>query len=73
MTAILPPSYWRVRFGSLTEVETAKVLVVLTAAVDLRRFQKTKRGPKKPPPKRNRGEAGHYDTARMLGAVEELK
>lgn len=72
MTAILPPSYWRERFGALSVVEMAAILLALAAAVDLRRFQKSKRGPKKPPPKRTRGKDGHYATARVLGARKDL-
>lgn len=50
----------------------AKMLLTLAAAIDMRCFQKGKRGPKKPPPKRTRGEAGHYATARVLGTAEDL-
>jgi hypothetical protein len=72
MTAILPPCYWRERFGDLSVVEMVKILLPLAAVVDMRRFQKSKRGPKKPPPKRTRGKAGHYATARVLGSAKGL-
>jgi hypothetical protein len=66
MTAILPPCYWRERFGNMSAAEMVKILLALAEEVDMRRFQKSKRGPKKPPPKRTRGETGHYATARVL-------
>lgn len=72
MTAILPPCYWRQRFGNLSAGEMAEILLTLASGVDLRRFQKSKRGAKKPPPERTRGEAGHYATARVLGTAENL-
>lgn len=72
MTAILPPCYWRQRFGNLSAVEMAGILLALAKDVDLGRFRKSKRGPKKPPPKRTRGDAGHYATARVLGTAKDL-
>jgi hypothetical protein len=66
MTAILPPCYWRERFGNLRAAEMVKILLALAEEVDIRRFQKSKRGPENPPPKRTRGETGHYAASRVL-------
>lgn len=62
----LPEEHWRFLDG-LTEAELGTWLLGIAKRVRLQRLQKHPRGPKKPPPKRNRfAKHPHVATARLL-------
>jgi hypothetical protein len=66
MIAIGEPN-WAEAFGDLRPKPLADLLVTLAGKVDLLRFQKHPRGPKKDPPKRSSGKRQkHVATARLL-------
>lgn len=66
MMVAIPPAHWHV-FNDLSAAEMAGVLKDMASHVLLRRYRKTPRGPKKPPPKRSRYKNGeHVATARIL-------
>lgn len=66
MLIILPEEYWKQSYGPMSAQELAAILLRLAQQVNLRRFRKSVRGPKKPPPKRNRGKPGHIATSKVL-------
>lgn len=67
MMIAIKPSHWTKAFAQLTAAELAELLKQLASKVDVRRFKKHKRGPKKPPPKRTGGlREKHVSTARLL-------
>ncbi len=58
---------WTKAFGSLTAEQLAELLRELAGNIRLSQFQKRKRGPKRPPPKRTSGaKAPHVSTKRLL-------
>jgi hypothetical protein len=62
----IPGRRWKI-FRALTAHELAKVLKDLAGKVNLRRYQKHPRGPKKKPPKKSAYKnGGHVSTARLL-------
>jgi IS4 transposase len=67
MMIVLPPEFWRRRFGALNDSEMAARMLQLAQQVDWSRFRKHRRGPKRPPPdvgtKTNRN---HVSTKRVL-------
>lgn len=66
MMIALPAKHWDL-FRRLDEREFATLLKELAAQIDLRRFRKHPRGPKKPPPKKLSGaKIKHVSTARIL-------
>jgi hypothetical protein len=66
MMIAIPPGRWQI-FRKLTDAQFAKLLKDLAAKIDLRRFRKHRRGPKKPPPKKSSGaKIKHVSTARIL-------
>jgi Transposase DDE domain len=66
MMVALPPSHWQV-FNDLSVAEMAQILKEMASHVSLKRYRKTPRGPKKPPPQRRRYKNGeHIATARVL-------
>jgi len=66
MMIAIPPGRWQI-FRELTDAQFAKLLKELAAKIDLRRFRKHRRGPKKPPPKKSSGaKIKHVSTARVL-------
>jgi hypothetical protein len=68
MMVALPPPRWA-RFRRLGPAEFAAALQEIAAHVELARYRKSKRGPKKPPPKRNRYQnGGHVSTHKLLTA-----
>jgi IS4 transposase len=70
MMVAIPARHWRV-FRTLTATELARVLKELASHINLRRYQKHPRGPKKPPPKKSKYKnGGHVSTARLLAARE---
>jgi hypothetical protein len=67
MLVALPPQTWRRKFGSLTPRALAHALDAMAKYVRPEQFRKTKRGPKKPRPKRTSGKRNHHvSTARLL-------
>jgi len=67
MMIAIAPRHWTKAFAQLTATELARLLKQLAADVDVSRFKKNKRGPKKPPPKRTGGlRKKHVSTKRLL-------
>ena len=67
MMIVLPPEYWSQRFGEMSAAALAKELRRLAKLVRMRQIQKSKRGPKKPRPKRTPTKRHpHVSTARIL-------
>jgi len=67
MMIVLPPEFWSQRFGEMSEPVLAKELRRLAKLVQMRQIQKSKRGPKKPRPKRTPTQRHpHVSTARIL-------
>jgi hypothetical protein len=66
MMVALPPERWA-RFARMQPPTLAAVLTDIAAHVDLPRYRKSKRGPKKPPPKHSRYQnGGHVSTHKLL-------
>lgn len=62
----VPPETWE-QFRLMSPRQLARELVRLAHHMDLRRYRKHPRGPKKPPPPRRRlGAGGNVSTARLL-------
>lgn len=67
MMIAIEPRHWTKAFSRLTAEELAALLKQLAKKVDVSRYKKRKRGPKKPPPKRTGGmREKHVSTARLL-------
>ena len=67
MTVAIPDRQWERQFGDLSPRQMAKLLMMLAGKVNLKCFQKHRRGPKKPPPKRTyHKHRPHVSTARIL-------
>lgn len=66
---ILDPSTWTEAYANLTAAQLARTLERLAAAIDLSRYRKHKRGPKKPPPRMKKANRNHISTARVLAAA----
>lgn len=66
MMVAVPPCHWK-PFRTLTPAAMARVLKQLAQNINLRRYQKHPRGPKKPPPKKSKYKnGGHVSTAKLL-------
>jgi hypothetical protein len=66
MTIAIPASAWRV-FQQLSDKQLLELLKELAAIVELPKFRKHPRGPKKPPPKKQSiAKITHVATARIL-------
>ena len=66
MMIAVPPRCWRI-FRAMEDAEFADVLQQLVRNIDLAKFQKHPRGPKKPPPKKTSGvKIKHVATARII-------
>ena len=66
MMIALPPPRWAVVAG-MAVPEFARLLKEMAARVDLHRYRKSPRGPKKPPPKKSRyRNGGHVSTHKLL-------
>jgi IS4 transposase len=73
MMIAIQPRHWTKAFSQMTADEIAHVLKELAGNVDVRRFRKHKRSPKKPPPRRTGGlREKHVSTARLLAARERV-
>ena len=67
MSVAIPARHWQKQFGTLTSRQMANLLLKLAKQVNLDHFQKHRRGPKKPIPKRTRYKnKTHVSTARIL-------
>lgn len=62
----VPSSYWTKHYASLTPAQMARELVRIARTVNLLRYRKHKRGPKKPTKKFSKKHRGHISTARVL-------
>ena len=65
MLIAVPADEWK-PFQRLTASGLAKVLKQWARRMDLAKYPKTKRGPKKPPPRRRPAPRQHVATARLL-------
>lgn len=66
MEIAVDPTKWE-RYGELSPRQLARELMRLAKRIDLSRYPKKKRGPKKPKPKRKSGKRNHHiSTARIL-------
>ncbi len=66
MMIAIPAKHWQV-FQKMSVAELASTLKSLARGVDLSKYQKHPRGPKRPPPERIRtGKTHHVSTARVL-------
>jgi hypothetical protein len=66
MMVALPPAQWAV-FQRMGPQEFAAALTAMARQVDLAAYRKSKRGPKKPPPKRSAYQnGGHVSTHKLL-------
>lgn len=66
MMVAIPARHWK-KFRTLTPAQLARVLKKLATHVNLRRYKKHPRGPKKPPPKKTKYKnGGHVSTAKLL-------
>lgn len=62
----VPESYWEEHYSRLPPAKMARELIRLAQRVNLRRYRKHKRGPKKPSTKFNKKQRSHVSTARIL-------
>ena len=70
MMVAIPPCQWT-KFRALTATELARVLKKLVTNINLPRYQKHPRGPKKPPPKKSKYKnGGHVSTLRLIATRE---
>jgi hypothetical protein len=65
MMIALPPSQWAV-FGPMAPAELAAALRQMARAIDLERYRKTTRGPKKPKTRKVYKNGGHVSTHEVL-------
>jgi IS4 transposase len=66
MMVAIPACEWKI-FDALTPAEMAQVLKTLASNLNLRRYKKHPRGPKKPPPKKTKYKnGGHVSTAKLI-------
>lgn len=66
MMIAVPPRRWRV-FRDLPAAELARTLLAIAAHVNLAKYQKHRRGPKRPPPKKTSGaKIKHVSIARLI-------
>ncbi len=66
MMIAVPDEHWIV-FGEMTDAQFARILKDLAGHVNLSKYRKHPRGPKKPPPKKTKYKnGGHVSTARIL-------
>ena len=66
MMVAIPPEEW-LAFGTMSLTTFVNVLKMLAKQVDVTRYRKHKRGPKKPPPPHEKyHNGGHVSTAKIL-------
>lgn len=64
----LPDDYWARNYAHLSPAQLARELIRIAEGIDLLRYKKHKRGPKKKKPTLNKKKRGHASTARILAA-----
>jgi hypothetical protein len=70
MMIAIPAPKWKI-FRALNTAEMAQALRELATNVNLRRYKKHPRGPKKPPPKKSKYKnGGHVSTAKLIAKRE---
>jgi hypothetical protein len=66
MMVAIPAADWSA-FERFSDAQTARVLREIASQVSIRRYRKTPRGPKKPPPQRRRYKNGeHVATSQVI-------
>ena len=65
---VLNEADWTNAFASLTTTQLARKLEQIARRIDLARYRKHKRGPRKPTPKMHKTKRNHISTARVLAA-----
>lgn len=68
LTIALPSDYWTKNYADLTPKELARELIRIAKTVNLSRYRKHKRGPKKKTKALNKKRRNHVSTARILAA-----
>jgi IS4 transposase len=66
LTIAVPSNYWTKTYADLTPTELAKELVRIANSINLLRYRKHKRGPKKKTKPSNKKHRNHVSTARVL-------
>lgn len=69
LTIALSESYWHSTYAALTPAEMAQELLRIAKTVNLARYRKHKRGPKKPVEPMTKKRRNHISTARVLAAA----
>jgi len=70
MMIAIPERHWKI-FRSMTVPELASTLKEIAGHVELSRYRKHRRGPKKPPPKKTAYvNGGHVSTYRLLSGIK---
>ena len=72
MMIALPPQHWQ-EFQTMPVAQLGKYLCRWAKQIDLAKYPKHPRGPKKPPPRRPNAKFQHVSTARLLEAEREKK
>lgn len=62
----IPESYWKKQYASLNPRQMARALIAIAVRIDLRRYRKHKRGPKKKTATMSKKHRAHVSTARIL-------
>jgi hypothetical protein len=70
LTVALPERYWRNTYAGLPPDKLAQELLRIAKQVNLSRYRKHKRGPKKPALSMNKKRRTHVSTARVLAAAK---
>jgi hypothetical protein len=66
LTIAVTDEYWTDTYARLTPTQLARELIRIAKTVELSRYRKHKRGPKKPAKKMNKKRRNHVSTARVL-------
>jgi IS4 transposase len=66
LTLVLNDNDWTEQYASLSATAMARKLIAIAKGINLRRYRKHPRGPKKPPPKMKKRKRNHVSTARIL-------
>lgn len=69
----IPETYWKETYAGLSAAKLAKELVRIAKTVNLSRYRKIKRGPKKPKPKKGRRTSTHVSTAFIIKKFKQPK
>lgn len=69
LTIALSERYWRITYAALTPAAMARELLRIAKSVNLARYKKHKRGPKKPTKPMSKKRRNHISTARVLAGA----